>query len=109
MSSHATQRSRILELLTSAGGTWVPLPKILELKISQFGARILELRRSGLKIENRTETIDGQRYSWYRLELGSSASPNSARSGTNAAPAVAVSLFADPGQVSYRDPEEGWR
>lgn len=76
--SRATQRGRILELLTSADGAWVPLPKILELKISQFGARILELRRSGLNIRNRTEIIDGRRHSWYRIELREQSAPASA-------------------------------
>ena len=62
-----TQHSRILRLLIDARGQWVPLPQILELRISQFGARILELRRAGFDIENRTEQIDGARHSWYRL------------------------------------------
>jgi hypothetical protein len=68
--SRASQRARILALLTSARGAWVPLPTILELKISQFGARIFELRRLGLRIVNRTSNIDGVKHSWYRLEPG---------------------------------------
>jgi hypothetical protein len=39
---NATQRGRILNLLISARGEWVPLPAILDLKFKQFGARILE-------------------------------------------------------------------
>jgi len=62
-----TQRAIILAVLLEARGHWVGLPRILELKISQFGARILELRRLGFDIENRQETVDGQRRSWYRL------------------------------------------
>lgn len=63
-----TQQARILRLLLDAKGSWVPLPKILELRISQFGARILELRRAGFDIENKTERDDsGVVHSWYRL------------------------------------------
>jgi len=63
----STQRAKILSLLTAARGGWVPLPEILELKVSQYGTRILELRRSGHKIENKTETVNGKRHSWFRL------------------------------------------
>lgn len=62
------QRDRILALLIEARGQWVPLPQILDLKISQFGARIKELRGLGFKIRNRVEVRDRQRRSWYRLE-----------------------------------------
>ena len=68
MSSRATQRDRLLQFLTSAHGAWIPLPRILELKISQFGARLFELCRLGYRIVNRTESVNGKKYSWYRLE-----------------------------------------
>lgn len=104
-SSHATQRGRILGLLIAARGGWISLPQILELKISQFGARILELRRSGLKIENRTETIDGQRHSWYRLCTGTGQ-----LSPRKSVPTEANhSLFGDVSQGVWCDPEEGRR
>lgn len=61
------QCGRILQLLEEARGSWVPLPRILDLKISQYSARILELRRKGHVIENRNLWIDGQRRSWFRL------------------------------------------
>ena len=67
MSDRLTQRLRILHLLFHADGAWVPLPEILALQIGQYGARILDLRRSGHNIENRTETVDGVKHSWYRL------------------------------------------
>lgn len=60
-----SQAGRILNLLST--GEWVPLPRILELRISQYGSRVLELRRKGFQIENRTETVDGVRHSWFRL------------------------------------------
>jgi hypothetical protein len=57
------QRERLLELLRSHNGAWVPLPEILDLHIAQYAARIFELRRAGYQIENRQE---GE-HSWFRL------------------------------------------
>ncbi len=83
--SGATQRGQILDLLIAARGDWVPLPRILELKISQFGARILELRRLGFHIVNRTQNANGQKHSWYRLESApKSPKPNSTKPESNA-------------------------
>jgi Helix-turn-helix domain len=65
-STRSTQRGRILALLIEARGSWVPLPAILELQISQYGARIFELRRMGFVIENKR---DGE-HSWFRLVTG---------------------------------------
>jgi hypothetical protein len=67
VSSKATQRTRILALLTSANGDWVPLPKITACA-EQYNARAYELRRLGFKIVNRTRDVDGVRHSWFRLE-----------------------------------------
>jgi len=61
------QRARILRLLIDARGSWVPLPEILALGIAQYGARILELRRLGFVIENKIESVNGARYSRFRL------------------------------------------
>jgi hypothetical protein len=61
------QSLRIITLLRSARGAWVPLPEVLALGIAQYNARIFELRKRGLNIENRTESIDGIRHSWFRL------------------------------------------
>lgn len=64
-----SQAAALLRLLIDARGAWVPLPEILALGIAQYGARILELRRLGFTIENRTERVAGarQRHSWFRL------------------------------------------
>jgi hypothetical protein len=63
-----SQCGRILHLLRAADGGWVPLPDILALRISQYGTRIKELRDEwGFAIQNRTETVDGVRHSWFRL------------------------------------------
>jgi hypothetical protein len=62
------QSARILELLRAAHGSWVPLPKIPELRIGQYNAGIHELRRAGFPIENKVERDEaGVVHSWYRL------------------------------------------
>jgi hypothetical protein len=64
----ASQCGQILRLLQSRAGGWTPLPEILALKISQYGTRIKELRDDwGYVIESKTETVNGQRHSWFRL------------------------------------------
>jgi hypothetical protein len=65
-STRQTQRAAILRLLIDARGGWVPLPKIMACA-AQYNARIFELHRTGLKIENKTEDIDGVKHSWFRL------------------------------------------
>lgn len=62
-----TQCERLLRFFEERQGQWVPLPEILALGIAQFGARILELRRSGYVIENRREHAGKAVHSWYRL------------------------------------------
>jgi hypothetical protein len=91
-----TQRSSILALLIAAKGLWVPLPDILELRISQFGARLYELRHYlHLNIENRTETVDGVRHSWYRLNPGTTNSMASAPNIPLSNQQVSDHLFPD--------------
>jgi len=61
------QAEKILALLRSAHGGWVPLPEIMACA-AQYNARVFELRQRGLNIENRTETMgNGSRHSWFRL------------------------------------------
>jgi hypothetical protein len=67
---HRTQRSKLLRLLLEAHGAWVPLPEILDLKISQYNSRLYELRKLHFNIENRTESVNGVRHSWFRLVSG---------------------------------------
>ncbi len=69
-----SQAAAVLRLLICARGSWVPLPEILKLGVAQYNARILELRRLGFTIENRTERVNGARHSWFRL-LNSPAGP----------------------------------
>ena len=66
-----TQRERLLRLLEEHAGHWVELPRILELRIAQYSARILELRRElepkGYRIESRVVHSNGRVRSWFRL------------------------------------------
>ncbi|MCI0402673.1 MAG: hypothetical protein L0212_04025 [Acidobacteria bacterium] len=64
------QQRRLLALLDSAEGGWVPLPRILALtpKIAQYNARIHELRAKGFPIENRIiERVGGECHTEFRL------------------------------------------
>lgn len=60
------QQDAIHQLLLDARGGWVPLPELMKLA-AQYNARIYSLRRDGHRIENRTEIVSGERYSWFRL------------------------------------------
>jgi hypothetical protein len=77
------------------------------LKISQFGARILEARRLGFQIENKTENVGGKKHSWYRIVL----TPGNAvrtKDPTRQETIGTAQLFApDSLPVRWADPEEG--
>jgi hypothetical protein len=68
-----TQSAAILRLLIAARGAWVPLPEIMACA-AQYNSRVLELRRLGFVIENKTERVNGARHSCFRL-LNSPAGP----------------------------------
>jgi hypothetical protein len=67
------QGERILALLRALGGcasgAEVPLPAILALspRIAQHTARITELRHAGYDIRCRSEWVNGDRHTFYRL------------------------------------------
>lgn len=69
-----TQRGEILALLVKARGEWVGLPEIMKCA-AQYNARVFELRGLGFKIENRTETVEGERHSWFRILPSTSDKP----------------------------------
>ena len=57
MNSHqqtdrTNQRNRLLDLLKSQSPFWVPISDVVSIAGFQYGARILELRRLGHRIEN---------------------------------------------------------
>jgi hypothetical protein len=62
-----TQTGEILRLLIDGRGTRVvPFPEIMA-RAAQYNARILELRRMGFNIENRTDRVNAMRRSWFWL------------------------------------------
>ncbi|MGB9120232.1 MAG: hypothetical protein WCE73_06420 [Candidatus Angelobacter sp.] len=131
-SNFKTQRQHILDLLIAAEGAEVPLADIM-VCAAQYNACIHELRKRGYKIVNRSETRNGVRHSWYRLESSPAdltprtpppePAPSRRKSGRveppstslpPSQPAQPLSLFpemstpAAPAQRSvWRDPELG--
>ena len=62
-----TQRDKIRMLFQSHPNEWVSLQEIIYLGIAMYPPRIKELRdEEKMKIENKTQLIDGVKHSWYR-------------------------------------------
>jgi hypothetical protein len=74
-----TQHTRLLNLLRSYNGDYCPLPKILDLHISQYGRVINDLRHGkhdGIfyNIENKLlDVVNGERHTGFRLIEGEPA------------------------------------
>ena len=62
----ANQKERIRDMFLKRPNEWVSLLEILGLYIAQYNARIYELRRDGMNIENKIQVIDGSRNTWFR-------------------------------------------
>ena len=65
---HDAGREKVRRLLERHRGAWVSLREILRLGVAQYNARILELRKEGLRIENKTEWLNGKKISWFRVK-----------------------------------------
>jgi hypothetical protein len=98
--SRSTQRGKILDVLISARGDWVPLPKITACA-AQYNARIFELRRMGFVIRNRTREVGGVRHSWFRLEPGPSEALLAQLESTPAAATPSFPTFGNLAKESY--------
>jgi hypothetical protein len=61
------QSKRILRLLRENVNQWVALPRILDLRISQYSSRVWTLRRQGHEIQNRVQRHGDETWSWFRL------------------------------------------
>jgi hypothetical protein len=60
----------MLARLIQARGEWVAAPELAE-GVLQFSARVHSLRHDlGFNVENRIETVNGAKKSWYRLRVG---------------------------------------
>jgi hypothetical protein len=62
------QCARICRLLEQAKGEWVPLPRILDLRIASHTRRIHELRKAGVSVEMHSFWFEGERRTEYRLQ-----------------------------------------
>jgi len=60
------QLTRLRKFFERQPNKWIPLPKILNLRIAQYNRAISDLRNSGMKIRNETKMVKGVRHSWYR-------------------------------------------
>ena len=99
----ASQTTRIVELLRSRSPHWVSLPEILELRISQYSARIHQARHKwGLYIENRTKVVGGKKHSWFRL-VENKPAVAICRAPENSIPVVPPSLFGELAPERYPD------
>lgn len=63
------QKANIRWLFESKPNQWIPLYEIMRFA-AQYNARIHELRREGMKIECKIETVNGERHTWYRHRIG---------------------------------------
>ena len=61
----ATQYKRLEKVFRDSPNEWIPLPRILLMGLAQYGARILELRKSGMDIKNKVERVNGTTHSWF--------------------------------------------
>jgi biotin operon repressor len=100
MTSRASQRERILELLSAARGNWVSLPQV-QACAAQYNARVFELRRLGYRIENKIREADGVRRSWFRLQSPPPAVNNSQTKATSGAAANSFPEFGKLAKESY--------
>jgi hypothetical protein len=66
MSERVAQCERILRLLRSYEGRWVPLPELLSLGCASHTRRIFELRKTH-NIEMKEEWVGQSRHTSYRL------------------------------------------
>jgi hypothetical protein len=60
-----SQNIRLLTFFQAKQNKWVSLWTILNLRISQYNARIWDLRQLGFDIRNKIEFKDGVKHSWY--------------------------------------------
>lgn len=87
-------------MLESNGTYWTPAPDLARISL-QYCRVIAALRARGFEIQNRVETVDGQRRGFYRL-IGRSAIslPQTFDSSSGLLP------FPEAIPARYADPEE---
>ena len=92
LENRSTQTARLVALLRERSPQWVPLPEILNLRISQYGARLYQARHEwGLHIESRVEMVGGEKHSFFRL-VSQPAAPMCPQERESVTPATAASF-----------------
>lgn len=67
--STPTQADKVLDCLQANLGEWVAMPRLSDVSGSYvIHSRIADLRERGCNIKNKTETVQGVRHSFYKLE-----------------------------------------
>jgi len=68
MSETLTQADKVLDCLQANLGEWVAMPRLADVSGSYvIHSRVAELRNRGCNIRNKTETVNGVRFSYYML------------------------------------------
>jgi hypothetical protein len=92
LENRPTQTERLVTLLRDRSPSWVPLAEILNLRISQYGARVYQARHEwGLNIESRVEIVEGKKHSFFRL-IARPQAAGRPESNESAMPATAMSF-----------------
>jgi len=103
VSERTTQRARVLGCLLAAHGQEVPSVELSHISL-QYGARVLELRRMGIRITSRTERRDGCVHGFFRLELGTDGAKSMpTESPSPPQPAQATLFDLPPRPLNYPD------
>ena len=82
MEKRVTQKDKLKGLFLRNPDEWIPLTRILSLYISQFGARLLELRADGMSIDNKLEMVEGAKHSFYRYNKPNESPPYQIKLGS---------------------------
>jgi len=62
-----TQKDRLRELFQNRPGEWIGLNEVLDMRISQYNSRILDLRRERMIIDNEVKkVVNGQKFTAFR-------------------------------------------
>lgn len=103
VSVRKNQSQRILELLQSRGSQWTEASELAGIAL-QYCRAVNTLRKSGVEIENRTETREGRVFGFYRIKAAPPATrraPEPRQSETSLFPASELQRIA-----RWSDPEE---
>jgi hypothetical protein len=100
MQNYSTQCGKLLALLDAAKGRWVSAVELSKISL-EYSARIQELRKHDLRIENRVERIGRIKHGYFRLVT--KAPPKPAQSTAVTPPPDADELFPNVAPAAHLD------